>query len=313
MQIIDTFSGIGGFSLAGKQLGWRTIQFCEIDKFCQRVLSYHFPGVPIHHDIKTLTAEQIKQSSLYDPNEPTIWTGGVPCQPWSLAGQRKGTKDDRDLWPETLKLIGEFKPDWAVLENVYGLVNWNGGLVFEQIQADLEDEGYEVQPIILPACGVNAPHRRDRVWFVARKSTPDTMRNGFKRADQSQEINNRRIQEGVEKGHEFNSLHGNGDVTDTRNKGLQGNKLDGAFNTERQIRREQSPGSTPKLHQGNYWQNWPTVAPVCERINGLSSRLSGITFPKWRNESIKAMGNAIVPQVAYEIFKVIEQMQYKPK
>ncbi len=170
MQIIDTFSGIGGFSLAGRWMGWRTVQFCEIDKFCQKVLAYHFPNVPIHNDIKTLTAEQIINNGIYDKNEPTIFVGGVPCQPWSQAGKRLGKEDDRDLWEETIKLIGAIQPDFAVLENVRGFVNWNGGMVFDEVQADLEVEGYEVLPFLLPACAVNAPHRRDRIWFVAANS-----------------------------------------------------------------------------------------------------------------------------------------------
>jgi DNA (cytosine-5)-methyltransferase 1 len=178
MQIIDTFSGVGGFSLAGEWMGWRTVQFVEINPFGQRVLKYYWPDVPIHNDIKTITAEQIINNGLYDANETTIFTGGVPCQPWSQAGKRLGKEDDRDLWEETIKLIGTLKPEWAVLENVSGLVNWNGGMVFNEVQADLEAEGYEVIPFLLPAAGVNAPHKRERVWFVARRLTPDTNLHG---------------------------------------------------------------------------------------------------------------------------------------
>lgn len=167
MQIIDTFSGIGGFSIAGDNVGWKTILFCEINPFCQGVLKNRWPNVPLHDNIKTLTFEIIKNSPLYDPNETTIFVGGVPCQPWSLAGKRRGVEDDRNLWPESIKLISEIKPGWVVLENVPGFINWSGGLVFEQVQADLEAEGYEVQPYVLPAASVGAPHRRDRVWFVA--------------------------------------------------------------------------------------------------------------------------------------------------
>jgi len=146
MQIIDLFSGIGGFSLAGRWVGWHTIQFCEIDKFGQRVLGYHFPNIPIHPDVKTLTGEQIINNGLYDPRETTIIVGGFPCQPFSAAGKRRGTEDDRHLWPECIRLVREVKPDFCVFENVFGIVSWDGGLVFEQVQADLEAEGYEVQP-----------------------------------------------------------------------------------------------------------------------------------------------------------------------
>ena len=167
MQQIDLFSGIGGFSLAGDWAGWSTIQFCEIDKFCQRVLSYHWQGVPIHDDIKTFGIELILENPLYDETETTIITGGFPCQPYSVAGKRKGKEDDRHLWPEMLRVIKEIHPDWVVAENVPGLINWSGGLVFNEVQTDLENEGYEVQSVVLPACGVNAPHRRYRVWIVA--------------------------------------------------------------------------------------------------------------------------------------------------
>ena len=165
MQVIDLFSGIGGFSLAAKWAGWETIQFCEIDKFCQKILAYHFPNVPIHDNVKTLNYEEIKKR--INPSKPTIVVGGFPCQPYSLAGKRLGKEDDRHLWPYCVETIRQLKPNYCVFENVFGIVNWNGGLVFDEVQSDLEAEGYEVQAFVLPACAVNAPHRRDRIWFVA--------------------------------------------------------------------------------------------------------------------------------------------------
>ena len=167
MNHIDLFSGIGGFALAANWVGWDTIAFCEIDPFCQKVLKKHWPDVPIFDDIKTLTADEIKEKTGWDGSEPTIISGGFPCQPYSTAGKRKGNADDRVLWLEMFRVIREVKPAWVVAENVRGLLSIEGGMVFEQVCADLEGEGYEVQPFIIPACAVNAPHRRDRVWIIA--------------------------------------------------------------------------------------------------------------------------------------------------
>ena len=158
------FSGIGGFDLAARWAGWDNLFNCEIDLFCKDVLKYHFPDAEQYGDIKT--------------TDFTVWrdridvlSGGFPCQPFSQAGKRKGTEDDRYLWPEMLGVIRSVRPRWVVGENVLGIVNWSKGLVFEQVCSDLEAEGYEVQPFVIPACGVNAPHRRYRTWFVATVQT----------------------------------------------------------------------------------------------------------------------------------------------
>lgn len=136
---------------------------CEIDPFCRKVLKFHFPNALQYEDIRT--------------TDFTVWrdridvlTGGFPCQPFSVAGKRKGTGDDRYLWPEMLGAIREIRPRWVVGENVLGIVDWSEGLVFEQVCSDMENEGYEVQPFVLPACGVNAPHKRNRIWFVAHRA-----------------------------------------------------------------------------------------------------------------------------------------------
>ena len=173
---IGLFEGVGGFSYAAKMAGWETLATCEINPFGQRVLKYYWPGAYHHGDIKSLTYETINTqlSARYGTDwrkEPVIITGGFPCQPYSLAGKRLGNEDDRHLWPEMLRIIREVSPEWVVGENVFGLVNWNGGLVFDEVQSDLDTAGYEVQPFILPACGVNAPHKRERVWFVAHSKS----------------------------------------------------------------------------------------------------------------------------------------------
>ena len=141
-------------------MGWDTIAWCERNPFCQKVLNYHFPKAKQHGDITTT------DFTIYR-GQCDILTGGFPCQPYSVAGKRLGKEDERHLWPHMLRAIREIKPAWVVGENVSGLISWNGGMVFDEVQTDLENEGYEVIPFVLPACGVDAPHKRDRVWFIA--------------------------------------------------------------------------------------------------------------------------------------------------
>ena len=154
------FSGIGGFDLAAEWCGWENVFHCEWNTFGQKVLKHHFPKSISYNDI-TKTDFTIHKGAI------DILSGGFPCQPYSNAGKRLGKEDERHLFPEMLRAIREIQPSWVVGENVRGLTNWNGGLVFDEVQTDLEAEGYEVLPFLLPACSVNAPHRRDRIWFIA--------------------------------------------------------------------------------------------------------------------------------------------------
>ena len=151
------FSGIGGFDLAAEWMGWKNVFHSEIDEFCSKVLNYHFPNAKSYKDIKETNFTE--WSGKVD-----VVSGGFPCQPFSIAGKRKGDADDRHLWLEMLRAIREIQPSWVVGENVSGIVNWSRGMVFKQIQIDLENEGYEVFPVLnLPACGKNAPHKRERI------------------------------------------------------------------------------------------------------------------------------------------------------
>lgn len=243
------FSGIGGFDLASEWMGWENVFHCEWNPFGQKVLKHYWPKAISYHDI-TKTDFTIHRGTI------DVLTGGFPCQPYSTAGKRLGKEDDRHLWPEMLRAIREIQPTWVVGENVRGLTNWNGGMVFDEVQADLEAEGYEVLPFLLPACAVNAPHRRDRIWFISRL-IPNAS-------------SSRRIQNDI-----------------------------------------QQPSDKPKYACPS-WERFPTQSPICNGDDGISSRLDGITFPKWRSESIKAGGNAIVPQVAFEIFKAIQAYDTQP-
>jgi len=251
MTHLGLFEGIGGFSLAARWMGWETLAWCEWNEFGQKVLKYHFPEAEGFGDITKI--DFTKYANRID-----VLTGGFPCQPFSVAGKRKGTEDDRYLWGEMLRAIREVQPRYIVAENVRGLVNWNGGMVFEQVQTDLETQGYEVTSFLLPACAKDATHRRDRVWFIGHSKS-------------------KRGQEGLPR----------------RTK------------TEQPTYRNSHKDF---IELGGFR---PTIASSFfgSGNDGLSERLDGITFPKWRNESIKAYGNAIVPQVAYEIFKAIEKIE----
>ena len=159
LKLLDLFSGIGGFSLGLESTGgFETIAFVEKDDFCQKVLKKHWPNTTIEGDIRNVKG---------DKYEADVITGGFPCQPFSVAGKRKGTDDDRYLWDETIRVVRECKPKWFIGENVEGLININNGLVLRQVQTDLEKEGFEVQCLIIPASGIGAWHQRKRIWIMA--------------------------------------------------------------------------------------------------------------------------------------------------
>ena len=275
------FSGIGGFDLAAQWMGWENVFHCEWNPFGQRVLKYYWPKAKSYNDI-TQTDFTIHRGSI------DILTGGFPCQPYSMAGKRKGKADERHLWPEMLRAIREIAPRYIVGENVLGLVNWDGGLVFDEVQADLESAGYEVATVVIPAAAVNAPHGRDRVWFVANAKNTRRERKCF--------CGQREIQS-------YGCCLNN--VSNTDHKRLQ-RRQDTIDNGSKEKTREQCCDTTGYFRTD--FRNFPTQSPICCGDDGLSRELDGITFSKWRNESIKAYGNAIVPQVAFEIFKVIQQI-----
>jgi DNA (cytosine-5)-methyltransferase 1 len=263
MRVVGLFEGIGGFALAARWMGWTPVQFVEIDGYCQEILRKNFSGVPIHDDIRTYNGTSLRGTV-------NLITGGFPCQPFSYSGLQQGAKDYRYLWPEMFRVVREVRPNYVVAENVHGLLNWSKGLVFERVQADLESEGYQVLAVVLPACGVDAPHQRDRVWFVANLD------------------------------HKLSALS-----VQQRGQETTGNinisRLSSAWfdsNSERQRRQEQwetrafkSNPTLPNLGRGNKSRMGGGVYGVPNRV-----------------DRIKGLGNAIVPQVAYEIFKAIEKV-----
>jgi DNA (cytosine-5)-methyltransferase 1 len=272
------FSGIGGFDLAAEWMNWQNIFHCEWNEFGRKVLNHYWPNSISYEDITKVDFRPHRGSI-------DIISGGFPCQPYSAAGKRLGTADDRHLWPEMLRAIQEIQPTWVVAENVLGLVNWNDGLVFHEVQADLEAEGHEVQPYVLPAASVNAPHQRQRVWFVA-----------YRKGESSRE----ELQQRPEKG----KLRGCDSKTDATDTDSQLHERRGSEKRPEQAKRYFSTS-----FRRNTWQNFPTQSPICGGDDGLPTELDNITFPKWRNESIKAYGNAIVPQVALQIFKAIDEYE----
>jgi DNA (cytosine-5)-methyltransferase 1 len=337
MKHIGLFEGIGGFSLAARWMNWETVAWCEWDEFCQKVLKYHFPEAEQHGDITT--TDFTRYAGQID-----ILTGGFPCQPYSSAGKRLGKEDDRHLWPEMLRAIREIQPRWVVGENVRGLTNWNGGLVFDEVQADLENEGYEVTPYLLPACAVNAPHRRDRIWFVAHRQE-ERLRKGAG-------IEGRKKSSGERANlwcgasstcAQWPIAHANGNGYELRRLGQD--RCEESKSTCEQEKRERIWGDVGRAWESGAtanadkdglqrgaefgsvgggrensdkqpagcvcpnWDQFPTQSPVCSRNDGIPDGLVGITFSKHREKSIGAYGNAIVPQVALQIFKAIQQYE----
>ena len=304
---IDLFSGIGGFALAAQRAGFRTVAFCEIELFCQEVLKARFGAIANtkserlerrgHGEtrikkkaVRLFSTRSIKRPILYSDirdfdgarfRGATLLTGGVPCQPASIAGKRKGTADDRWLWPEAIRVLAEVKPTWAIFENPCGILSLEQGVVFENLLSQMEGEGYEVQPVIIPACAVNAPHRRDRVWIVGH--------SGKSRRQQ----NSRGPHEDEGKNEGWPKIQGNqpsGSDSDAPDAEIS--ELDWGRRTR--PRRE-------GLADRDSWDiPWIEVAT---RLCGVDARVPN------RVDRLKALGNAIVPQVAYRIIKAIAEIK----
>jgi DNA (cytosine-5)-methyltransferase 1 len=277
------FSGIGGFDLAAEWMGWENIFHCENNAFCQKVLNYHFKNSISYGNIKTT-------DFTVHAGQIDILTGGFPCQPYSTAGKRLGKSDERHLFPEMLRAIKEIKPTWIIGENVRGLIGWNEGLVFHEVYDDLEREGYEVQSFLIPAASVNAPHQRQRIWFIAYAND----KGGSTRSAQVQSENGK-ISEWNDNAESCNSGFKN-NVTNSESIGqeyaLENGELEG--------------GRFRQSDERNFWDSFPSKSPLCGGDDGLPRELDNITFSKWRNESIKAYGNAVCPQVVLQLFQTIQ-------
>ena len=288
---IDLFSGIGGFALACRWAGIETIAFCEIEKYAQRVLRKNFPGIRIFEDVRQFPATEFR--------EPFLLTGGYPCQPFSQAGKRRGAEDDRHLWPSMFGIIRTSRPTWILAENVAGHVT----LGLDQVLADLESEDYAVQPIIVPACAVDAPHRRDRIWILGnsqrdsegRDSGNASRKIAFAASDgRLRELAIKKIQtrrNAFASSRDANP-NANGELLQgcKKSRNIKENKTKPFDEFDHGLRRE----SKSEYDKHDNWSAEPDVGRVAHGIPRRVDRLRGL-------------GNAIVPQVAYEIIKALIQ------
>ena len=370
MTHASLFSGIGGAEIAATWMGWINLFHCEINPFGRKVLEYWYPNSTSYEDIT-------KTDFTPWRGRIDVLTGGFPCQGFSLAGKRLGDKDHRYLWPQMLRAIREIQPRWVVGENVAGILTMvqSGSEVavgseaalfgtsdrervllrqrytVEEICESLEREGYAVQPFLIPACAVGAPHRRDRVWFVARRVAPNTTGHGdsgrpgelcTQEGRPQERVYAQSLQyggvpsepashpdehrgtpraagEGTQRSRKNQlPLTGESRIGSQRTDGLHGLPRDAAHTQSSGSKRECECRPWEEKSHGRSieddcklpalrWAGFPTTQPVIRAgDDGISSRLAGITFPKWRSEAIKALGNAWVPQVAYEIFRAIQ-------
>lgn len=386
------FSGIGAPELAAYWLGWQNVFHCEISEFCKTILNYWYPNSIGYENIKTTDFKKWQ-------GEIDVLTGGFPCQPFSSAGQRLGANDDRYLWPEMLRAIREIQPSFVIGENVAGILTMvqpteavkvgctpslfeeNDNIyrkeqqfVVETVCTDLEREGYSVQPFVIPACSVGAPHQRDRVWFIAQRNASnscnartkglqerkaevlssrvttdsacsrDTAQQTYQKIEREGRSNNGQQKEWRATSERTDGLYQlSWDSTDTLCAGFQETRRE--LKAERIARYIQQDGlvansdgkrwqevyddngqseGAQKAERGteqfsgtnrpqDWWRDFPTVSPVCIGNDGLPFDVSRLTisFVRWRQEAIKALGNSMVPQVVYELFKAIESQILK--
>ena len=304
MTHASLFSGIGGPEIAAEMMGWQNAFHCEINAFCRAILDYWFPDSESYEDVTKTSFKQWK-------GRIDVLTGGFPCQPFSYAGKRGGGEDDRYLWPQMCRVIDEIRPSWVVGENVAGITTMvEGGILtkmgsdqslfqedngvyryeleqsftIERISRDFESLGYSVQPLLIPAAAVGAPHRRDRVFILAH----DDANNADVRTNERQPGKDGETEDGkrIQERHDIPEF---GSASKVRSK------------VSRTI-------TNPAMFPGKRWERFPAVPPVCRGNDGIPIRLDdlSISFAKWRTESLKAYGNAIVPQVMYMIFQAIQ-------
>ncbi len=267
-KVLDLFSGIGGFSLGLERAGMETVAFCEIDPFCRKVLRKHWPDVPIYEDIRELTKETL------DGITADVICGGYPCQPFSSAGKRAGEADDRHLWPEMYRVIEAVRPRWIIAENVAGHIT----LGLDDVLSDLEAAHYTWWTFVIPACAVDAQHRRDRVWIVAHPE--DMQRNGGR---EHREPRKRQVPESGKPS--CPQL-----VADASQPRLQGRAQTGHPGSQ-WTRSNQQPERCRDSAR-SAWLPEPSVGRVA---NGIPRRV----------DRLRSLGNAVVPQVVEVIGRAI--------
>jgi len=342
-KILDLFSGIGGFSLGLERTGhFKTVAFCDNDKFCKLILDKHWKGTKIYDNVKEITKERLEADGIQFPD---IITGGFPCQSFSVAGKQKGTSDSRYLWPEMFRIIKIFKPRYVIGENVRGIVNIENGMVFETVCSNLEDEGYEVQPFLIPAASVGAPHRRERIWFIA--SLVNTEHDGLStsKIEGSSATSSDNNEKGQNETSEFKGTGGSRDSKDVANtnSGLRrgGRTIEPSRENEegflyskeeeqtREHLRSETIGRSSVRGEATDVANADTRLGNGEneeiqargKASNFSSARTGTNGQSWwlvepnvgrvahgvsgRVHRLKALGNSIVPQIVEEIGRAI--------
>jgi len=279
VHVLDLFSGIGGISLGLESVGYKTIGFCESDDYCSRVLRRHWRDVPIHPDVRELDGRQYKDTAQ-------LVAGGFPCQPFSVAGQRGGSDDDRNLWPEMFRVIREVEPTWCLIENVPGIV-W---MELDRVLADLEDEGYACQAFDIPAAAVDANHIRARIWIVAYSDSNAIRQRPERPAEGWVEVCRRRHAELIDVG---------SDVADAEGERLEGGLSPGSQSAAGV--RLLSDGRSEQSG-GRHWAAEPELGRVAHGIPNRVDRMRGL-------------GNSVVPAVVAELGEIIlkaDQELYLP-
>ena len=274
MRVLDLFSGIGGFSLGLEACGMTTTAFCERDPYCQSILKKHWPKTPIHTDVRKLDGKQYQ-------NSIDVVAGGFPCQPFSVAGKRLGSEDDRHLWPEMLRIIRECRPRWVIGENVSGFVK----MALDDVSSDLEGEGYAVRAFVLPAVAVEARHRRDRCFIIAHRedvANPHGERQ-LQQSGSEREIGRWSGDSGEEERDVAHTIGSRGETwLSGQEQGQEGHA--GEFNH--------------KGYQRPWWETggeWPAESNVCRVVDGVPNRV----------DRIKSLGNAVVPQLIQTIGELV--------
>ena len=277
LKVLDLFSGIGGFSLGlERAAGFETVAFCEIEPFPQKVLKKHWPDVPIYEDVRELSRDRLEADGL---GRIDVITGGYPCQPFSYAGKRDGAEDDRHIWPEVKRIVASIRPRWCVFENVSGHITMG----LDEVLSDLEGEEYTCWPVVILACAVDAPHRRDRVWVIAHDDNARDRASGSRiNKNRSAQIKGRKNQPQFE----F-SRHGE-DVADTisgedNTKRVTGRQSRQPVGRDREAAQQKNGSPSPNGPEGH----WPTEPPVGRVAHGIPRRV----------DRLKGLGNAVIPQI----------------
>ena len=298
LRVLDLFSGIGGFSLGLERTGgFETAAFCEYEAFPRAVLAKHWPNVPCFPDVR-----ELKGSDIDGPID--LICGGYPCQPFSAAGKRKGTADDRHLWPEFNRLVDELRPTWVIGENVAGHLSMG----LDDVLSDLERQGYAARTFVIPACAVDAPHRRDRVWTIAQSQAgafQNASCDGWEQSPDGEPIkadrewaSKRQQKRSVGGAYSQQAAQATANANNTRPQGRLSDKKPHSEGWQ-----EPSDG---RPAQRSYWRDWGRACvwkpePDVGRVaNGVPRRV----------DRLKALGNAVVPQVVEMIGYAILEAHY---